>query len=53
MVSLVVPATEVTIFLSSPNNAFTKDDFPTFGRPTMAILGSVFHPIAVAVQAIC
>jgi len=30
----------VTIFLSSPINAFIKDDLPAFGLPTTANLGS-------------
>ena len=33
MASRVVPATFDTITRSSPNIAFTKLDFPTFGRP--------------------
>ena len=41
MVSLVVPATAVTIFLSSPSKAFVNEDFPTFGLPTIATLGIV------------
>ena len=37
--SLVVPATGVTMFLSSPSNAFVSEDLPTFGLPTIAICG--------------
>ena len=36
-ISLVVPDISVTIALSSSNNAFNKDDFPTFGLPMIAI----------------
>jgi hypothetical protein len=46
MVSLVVPAIAVTIFLSSPNKALVKEDLPTFGRPTIAILGKSLPSIA-------
>ena len=34
--SRVVPATGETIARSSPNSRFSNDDFPTFGRPTIA-----------------
>ena len=40
IVSLVVPAISVTIAFSSLNSTFNKLDFPTFGRPTIA----VFNP---------
>jgi hypothetical protein len=33
-----VPASGVTIFLSSPINEFRSDDLPTFGLPTIANL---------------
>jgi hypothetical protein len=46
MVSLVVPAMAVTIFLSSPNKALVKEDLPTLGRPTIAILGKSLPSIA-------
>ena len=36
--SLVVPAISVTIALSKFNKALNKEDFPTFGRPTIATL---------------
>ncbi len=39
MESLVVPAISVTILRSSPIKALIKDDLPTLGRPTTAILG--------------
>jgi hypothetical protein len=42
MVSLVVPAISLTIVLSSPINAFSKDDLPTLGCPMMANLGMPF-----------
>ena len=35
--SLVVPAISVTIALSSSNHAFNKEDFPTFGFPTITV----------------
>src|SRR5450830_1473694 len=35
--SRVVPAISDTITRSAPTSAFTSDDFPTFGRPTIAI----------------
>ena len=35
--SLVVPDISVTIALSSSKSVFNKDDFPTFGRPIMAM----------------
>ena len=38
--SRVVPAISVTILRSSPIRALMVEDFPTLGRPTMAILGS-------------
>ena len=38
IVSLVVPGISVTIALDSLSIAFIKDDFPTFGRPTIATL---------------
>ena len=38
IISLVVPAISVTIALFSLNKAFNKDDFPTFGFPTIARL---------------
>ena len=40
IVSRVVPAISVTMAFSSRNNTFNKLDFPTFGRPTIA----VFNP---------
>ena len=36
-VSRVVPSISVTMAFSSLNKAFSKEDFPTFGRPTMAV----------------
>ena len=33
MASRVVPEISDTMTRSSPNIAFTNDDFPTFGRP--------------------
>ena len=39
MVSRVVPAISVTMFLSSPISVFKREDLPTFGRPIMANLG--------------
>ena len=36
--SRVVPATSETMARVSPKIAFNKDDFPTFGRPIIAIL---------------
>ncbi len=39
MESRVVPGSSKAITRSSPNNALTKVDLPTFGRPTMAIFG--------------
>ena len=41
MESLVVPDILVTIFLSSPKMAFINDDFPTFGLPSIEILGKL------------
>ena len=38
--SRVVPAISVTIFLSTPINAFMNEDFPALGLPTTANLGS-------------
>ena len=35
--SLVVPAISVTIALFSPNTAFSNDDLPTFGLPTITV----------------
>jgi len=35
-----VPGISVTIYLSSPINAFIKDDFPALGRPTTAKRGN-------------
>ena len=40
MLSLVVPAISVTIYLSSPIRELIKDDFPALGLPTTANLGS-------------
>ena len=37
--SLVVPAISETISLLSPRSLFIRDDFPTLGLPTTAILG--------------
>ena len=37
MLSLVVPETSETITLFSPKRAFTIEDLPAFGRPTIAI----------------
>ena len=37
--SLVVPAISDTIRRSSPNSRLIREDFPTFGFPTMATLG--------------
>ena len=34
--SRVVPATGDTMTRSSPSSRFNNDDFPTFGRPTIA-----------------
>ena len=42
ILSLVVPAMSVTMYLSSPMSALIKEDFPAFGRPTTANLGKVF-----------
>ena len=39
--SLVVPDISVTIFLSSPKIAFINDDLPTFGLPSIEILGKL------------
>ena len=36
MVSLVVPATSLTITLSFPRSAFVNDDLPALGLPTIA-----------------
>ena len=36
MVSLVVPAISETMALSSFSKAFSKEDFPTLGCPTIA-----------------
>ncbi len=36
--SRVVPATLVTIALSSPTKRFKREDFPTFGFPTITVL---------------
>ena len=36
-ISLVVPAISVTIAVSSPDRALSKDDLPTFGAPTNTI----------------
>ena len=38
--SIVVPAVGSTMTRSSPSKAFTIDDFPTLGRPTIATRGS-------------
>ena len=38
MLSLVVPDTSETMTRFSPSKAFTIEDFPAFGRPTIAIL---------------
>ena len=38
MTSLVVPGMGVTIARASSSKALNMDDFPTFGRPTMATL---------------
>ena len=38
--SLVVPGISVTMFLFSPINALIKEDFPAFGLPTTANLGT-------------
>ena len=38
--SRVVPEIGVTIFLSSPINALIREDFPTFGFPTIANFGT-------------
>ena len=38
MLSLVVPETSETITLSLPKRAFTIEDFPALGFPTIAIL---------------
>ena len=38
IISLVVPAISVTIALSSSRSIFNSDDFPTLGRPTIAVL---------------
>ena len=40
MLSRVVPATLVTMFLSLSKRAFVRVDFPTFGRPAMVIFGN-------------
>ena len=45
--SLVVPEISVTIFLSSPKIAFTKDDLPTFGLPRIDILGKLISFVLV------
>ena len=37
MVSLVVPSISLTMALFSPKIIFNKEDFPTFGFPTMAV----------------
>ena len=38
ILSLVVPETSETITLFSPNKAFTIEDLPALGLPTIAIL---------------
>ena len=38
--SRVVPATSLTSMRSSRRMRLTSDDFPTFGRPTIAMRGS-------------
>ena len=40
ILSLVVPAIFVTMFLSFPIIALINDDFPAFGLPTTAKFGS-------------
>ena len=40
IVSMVVPGRGSTITRSSPSSAFTSDDFPTLGRPTIATRGA-------------
>ena len=37
MESRVVPGISDTMTRSAPTSAFTREDFPTFGRPTIAI----------------
>ena len=39
--SLVVPGLSNAIKRSSPNKELIRVDFPTFGRPTIEILGSL------------
>jgi hypothetical protein len=42
MESRVVPATGVTMFLSSPIKALAREDLPTFGFPTIVKRGKSF-----------
>ena len=51
--SLVVPAISDTINLSSPNNLFIKDDFPTLGLPIIAIFMSSSSSSFAAIESKC
>ena len=53
--SLVVPEISVTMALSSSNKAFKSEDFPTFGRPIIAILipSLIFLPFSDSSTIFC